>query len=127
LTSWSVRGAGWFYLWALDLEEVRGGRAYSETLFSLGCLVSLGVTSGCSFPGLVELLPHVFDSAGSAGVVFGLTRVVVEAVVLLPLVGVPAALAGRDSLSQEFVSGWLWWRFVAPCIASSVSYERERF
>ncbi|MQM10512.1 hypothetical protein Taro_043405 [Colocasia esculenta] len=25
------------------------------------------------------LLPHVFDSAGSAGVVFGLTRVVIEA------------------------------------------------
>ncbi|MQM18743.1 hypothetical protein Taro_051738, partial [Colocasia esculenta] len=26
-----------------------------------------------------------------------------------------------DSLSQEFVAGWLWWRFVAPCIASNVS------
>ncbi|MQM20103.1 hypothetical protein Taro_053118, partial [Colocasia esculenta] len=31
---------------------------------------------------LVELLPHVFDSAGSAGVVFGLTRIVVEAFTL---------------------------------------------
>ncbi|MQM21481.1 hypothetical protein Taro_054522, partial [Colocasia esculenta] len=31
------------------------------------------------------------------------------------------ALLCRDSLSQEFVAGWLWWRFVAPCVASSVS------
>ncbi|MQM15455.1 hypothetical protein Taro_048399 [Colocasia esculenta] len=46
LTSWSVRGAGWFCLWAINL---------------------------------VELLLHVFDSTGSAGVVFGLTRFVVEA------------------------------------------------
>ncbi|MQM16874.1 hypothetical protein Taro_049835 [Colocasia esculenta] len=30
-------------------------------------------------------------------------------VVLLPLVGVPAALPGRDSLSQEFVAGRSWW------------------
>ncbi|MQL99465.1 hypothetical protein Taro_032197 [Colocasia esculenta] len=26
---------------------------------------------------------------------------------------------GRDSLSQEFVAGRSWWRFVAPCVASS--------
>ncbi|MQL97328.1 hypothetical protein Taro_030021 [Colocasia esculenta] len=78
------------------------------------------------------------DSVGFARVVFSLTRVVVEAflcfryfvvlcsrVVLLPFVGVPAALAGRDSLSQEFVAGWSWWRFVEPCVASSVSCERE--
>ncbi|MQM08994.1 hypothetical protein Taro_041853 [Colocasia esculenta] len=47
-------------------------------------------------------------------------------VVLLPIVGVPAALAGRDSLSQEFVVGRLWWWFIAPCVANSVSSERER-
>ncbi|MQM01590.1 hypothetical protein Taro_034348 [Colocasia esculenta] len=35
-------------------------------------------------------------------------------------VGVPAALVGRDSLSQEFIAGQLWWRFVAPCVASSI-------
>ncbi|MQM18641.1 hypothetical protein Taro_051637 [Colocasia esculenta] len=52
LTSWRVRGAGWFCLWALDL---------------------------------VELLPHVFDFAGSAGVIFGMTQVVVEAFTLFPL------------------------------------------
>ncbi|MQL94420.1 hypothetical protein Taro_027080 [Colocasia esculenta] len=82
---------------------------------------------------VLRLLPHVFDSAGSAGVIFGLTRVVVKAftlfryfvvlcsrVVLLLLIRVPAALAGRDSLSQEFVAGWSWWRFVAPCVASSL-------
>ncbi|MQM18820.1 hypothetical protein Taro_051818 [Colocasia esculenta] len=32
-----------------------------------------------------RLLPHVVDSAGSAGVVFGLTRAVVEAFTLFPL------------------------------------------
>ncbi|MQM01326.1 hypothetical protein Taro_034091 [Colocasia esculenta] len=30
-----------------------------------------------------------------------------------------------DSLSQEFVVRRLWWRFVTPCVASSVSCERE--
>ncbi|MQL98627.1 hypothetical protein Taro_031339 [Colocasia esculenta] len=35
--------------------------------------------------GRTVLLPHVFDSAGSAGVIFGLTRVVVEAFTLFPL------------------------------------------
>ncbi|MQL92358.1 hypothetical protein Taro_024989 [Colocasia esculenta] len=30
-----------------------------------------------------------------------------------------------DSLSQEFVAGRSWWRFVAPCVGSSVSCERE--
>ncbi|MQM22367.1 hypothetical protein Taro_055417, partial [Colocasia esculenta] len=28
----------------------------------------------------------------------------------------------RDSLSQEFVAEWSWWQFVAPCVASSVSF-----
>ncbi|MQL86990.1 hypothetical protein Taro_019524 [Colocasia esculenta] len=32
---------------------------------------------------------------------------------------------GRDSLSQEFVAEQSWWRFVARCIASSVSCERR--
>ncbi|MQL74803.1 hypothetical protein Taro_007154 [Colocasia esculenta] len=27
--------------------------------------------------------------------------------------------AGRDSLSQEFIAGRSWWRFVAPCVASN--------
>ncbi|MQL74342.1 hypothetical protein Taro_006699 [Colocasia esculenta] len=48
LTSWSVRGAGWFCLWALDLVEV--------------------CAEGC--------FHIVFDSAGSAGVVLGWTLVV---------------------------------------------------
>ncbi|MQM19806.1 hypothetical protein Taro_052817 [Colocasia esculenta] len=109
LTSWRVQGPGWFCLWALDLQEVEVAVTSGETSFSLGCLVSLGVTPGCSFPTLrrSEML-------------------VLVSVVLLPLVGVPAALAGRDSLSQEFVAGRSWWRFVAPFIASSVSCERER-
>ncbi|MQM04057.1 hypothetical protein Taro_036854, partial [Colocasia esculenta] len=58
----------------------------------------------------------VFDSTGSAGVV----------VVASTFVGLPAALASRDSLSQEFVAGQSWWQFVVPCVASSVSCERER-
>ncbi|MQL99881.1 hypothetical protein Taro_032610 [Colocasia esculenta] len=52
LTSWSVRGVGWFCLWALNLVEVRGGLACGETSFSRGCSVSLVVTPGCSFPTL---------------------------------------------------------------------------
>ncbi|MQM07613.1 hypothetical protein Taro_040457 [Colocasia esculenta] len=45
-----VLNSGWFCLWVLNLVEVRGGRACGEMYFSLGCLVSLGVTLGCSFP-----------------------------------------------------------------------------
>ncbi|MQL75031.1 hypothetical protein Taro_007406 [Colocasia esculenta] len=92
----------------------------------------LGVSRGDTWlflPNLVEvwdigacletlLLPHVFDSAGSAGVVFGLTRVVVEAFLSFRCFVVPC---GRDSLSQEFVVGRSWWRFVVPFVASSVS------
>ncbi|MQM07119.1 hypothetical protein Taro_039956 [Colocasia esculenta] len=73
LTSWSVRGAGWFYLWALNLVEVRGGRACGETSFSLGCLVSLGVTPGCSFPtswrsGMLVLRRETLVSRGRFGI-----------------------------------------------------------
>ncbi|MQL92486.1 hypothetical protein Taro_025106 [Colocasia esculenta] len=32
--------------------------------------------------------------------------------------------SGRDSLSQEFITERSWWRFVASCVASSVSCER---
>ncbi|MQM19309.1 hypothetical protein Taro_052311 [Colocasia esculenta] len=74
-------------MWALNLVEVEVAVPTGETSFSLGCLVSLGVTLGCSFPtswrsgmlALVSCFRIVFDSAGSAGVVFGLTRVVVKA------------------------------------------------
>ncbi|MQM18942.1 hypothetical protein Taro_051943 [Colocasia esculenta] len=41
------------------------------------CFRFVGVPAALASKGL--LLPHVFVSAGSAGVVFGLTRVVVEA------------------------------------------------
>ncbi|MQL72368.1 hypothetical protein Taro_004721 [Colocasia esculenta] len=130
LTSWSVRGAGWFCLWALDLVEVANfpagsGCELQESVaavvrclccergcwfaraavgFVVGLRVHVGVSrrlreptcgvaftgvwlwsaepveDGClvGFPLLVGLLPDVFDSAGSARVVFGLTRVVVE-------------------------------------------------
>ncbi|MQM18502.1 hypothetical protein Taro_051498 [Colocasia esculenta] len=102
-------GPRWFCLWALDLVDVRGGRASGETSFSRGCSMSLVVTPGCSFPtswrsgmlgpgwfclwalDLVDVrggrasgetsfsrvcrgcFRIVFDSAGSAGVVFGPT------------------------------------------------------
>ncbi|MQM17093.1 hypothetical protein Taro_050060, partial [Colocasia esculenta] len=55
LTSWRVRGAGWFCLWALDLVEVRGGRAYGETVLLTWLL---GVSRGDTWlflPDLVEL------------------------------------------------------------------------
>ncbi|MQL84553.1 hypothetical protein Taro_017060 [Colocasia esculenta] len=58
------------------------------------------------------------DSAGSAGVVFGLTRVVVEAFLYFRCFVVlcsrltPLLSSGRDSLSQEFVVGRSWWRLV---------------
>ncbi|MQM20061.1 hypothetical protein Taro_053076 [Colocasia esculenta] len=31
----------------------------------------------------------------------------------------PLLSSGRDSLLQEFVARWSWWRFVAPCVVSS--------
>ncbi|MQM23242.1 hypothetical protein Taro_056305 [Colocasia esculenta] len=62
---------------------------------------------------VAPLLPHVFDSAGSSGVVFGQTRVVVEAFlsfrcfvvlcVCFRFVGVPAALASKGLLF-EFIT-----------------------
>ncbi|MQL92012.1 hypothetical protein Taro_024626 [Colocasia esculenta] len=84
LTSWSVRGARWFCLWTLDLVEVRGGCACGETLLLTWLL---GVSRGDTWlflPDLVEVCVEgcchiVFDSAGSTGVVFGPTLVVVEA------------------------------------------------
>ncbi|MQL79231.1 hypothetical protein Taro_011668 [Colocasia esculenta] len=55
LTSWSVRGAGWFWLWALDLVEVLGGRACGETLLLMWLLgVSRGDTS-LFLPDLLEV------------------------------------------------------------------------
>ncbi|MQM17873.1 hypothetical protein Taro_050854 [Colocasia esculenta] len=70
----------------------------------------------------------LFDSAGSAGVVSGPTLVVgrVPAALdgrdwlsLLSLVheAHPLLLSGGDSLSQEFVAGQLWWRFVLEVAA----------
>ncbi|MQL91530.1 hypothetical protein Taro_024144 [Colocasia esculenta] len=82
LTSWRVRGAGCFCLWALDLVEV-----FASAL--------------CS------------DFAGSAGVVFGLTRVVVEAFLCSAALWFSAVAlfarltsllsSDRDSVLQEFV------------------------
>ncbi|MQM09569.1 hypothetical protein Taro_042446 [Colocasia esculenta] len=92
------------------LEEWTGGSVYGPSTlwrsevavpvvrrcFSHGCSVSFVVTSGCSVPTswrygmLVLLLAHVFDSVGSVGVIFGLTRGCGR---------VPTALVGRDSLS----------------------------
>ncbi|MQM14261.1 hypothetical protein Taro_047192, partial [Colocasia esculenta] len=87
LTSWRVQGPGWFFLWALDLVEVEVAVPGGETSFSLGCLVSL------------ELLPYVFDSAGSTGVVFGLTRVVVESSIASTLLEFLLLWLVRDWLS----------------------------
>ncbi|MQL78384.1 hypothetical protein Taro_010814 [Colocasia esculenta] len=81
--------------------------------FSHGCSVSLVVTPGCSFltswvwdvgACVVRLWSHVV--APVFRVVFDLTRVEVEAFLFA------ATLAGRDSLSQEFVAGRSWWWLV---------------
>ncbi|MQM06270.1 hypothetical protein Taro_039092 [Colocasia esculenta] len=109
--------------------------------FSLGCLVSLVVTPGCSFPtsGRSRMLVIVLRLwsllvAPVFRVVFGLTQFLLLWLVrdwlsLLILVreAHPLLSSGRDSLSQEFVVGWSLWQFVASCVASSVSCERERF
>ncbi|MQM10819.1 hypothetical protein Taro_043720 [Colocasia esculenta] len=107
-------------------------------LFSSGCSVSCGDT-WLFLPDLMEVqdvgacvvrlwslvvAPVFFasacvDSAGSAGVIFGLTWVVVEAFALFPLLC-------RDSLSQEFIVRRSWWQFFVPCVASSVSCLRIR-
>ncbi|MQL89039.1 hypothetical protein Taro_021613 [Colocasia esculenta] len=122
-TLWRVRGPGWFCLWALNLvEEVQDVGA---------CVVRLG--SHVVAPGFHELfLSRRVCAEGyfrivllwpDPGVVFGLTRVLVE--FCFRFVGVPTALVGRDSLSQEFVTGRSWWQFAASCVASSVRCERE--
>ncbi|MQM02955.1 hypothetical protein Taro_035727 [Colocasia esculenta] len=103
------RGDTWFIL--PDLVEVQDvGACVVRLLSHVVALVfrELLCLNGC-MPRC--LLPHVFDSAGSARVVFGLTQVVVE------------ALLCRDLLSQEFIAGRSWWQFVAPCIANSVSWS----
>ncbi|MQM21702.1 hypothetical protein Taro_054746, partial [Colocasia esculenta] len=71
----------WFCLWALDLVEVRGGRASGET-FLLTWL--LGISRGDTWLCILDLMEVcaegcfriVFDSVGSVGVVFGPTLVV---------------------------------------------------
>ncbi|MQM02615.1 hypothetical protein Taro_035384, partial [Colocasia esculenta] len=99
--------------------------------------LSLVVTPSSSFPTSWRCMPRCFfriefDSAGSTGVVFGPTLVVGHGITLFRYFVVlcsrltPLLSLGRDSLLQEFIAGRLWWRFVAPCIAGSVSYERER-
>ncbi|MQL94780.1 hypothetical protein Taro_027442, partial [Colocasia esculenta] len=55
LTSWHVKGAGWFCLWALYLVEVLGGRACGETVILTWLL---GVSHGDTWlflPDLVEV------------------------------------------------------------------------
>ncbi|MQM18689.1 hypothetical protein Taro_051684 [Colocasia esculenta] len=143
LTSWRVRGAGWFCLWALDLVEVLGVYVCGETLFLTWLL---GVSRGDTWlflPNLVEVrdvgacvmrlwshmvapvfrellclsgcVPRccfriVFDSVGSAGVVFGLTRF------LLLCLGL--AVAGVRCRTAVVAA-------CSPCVANSVSCERE--
>ncbi|MQL88124.1 hypothetical protein Taro_020684 [Colocasia esculenta] len=66
LTSWRVWSPGWFYLWALDLVEVCGGRVCGEMFFLRGYSVLFVVRAeGC--------FRIVSDSAISAKVVSGPT------------------------------------------------------
>ncbi|MQL75336.1 hypothetical protein Taro_007711 [Colocasia esculenta] len=78
-----------------------------------------GGTRVCGFPDLVEcprcrLLPHVFDSAGSAGVVFSLTRVMVEFcfrllefLLLWLLFEFITYLTGLNSNPSRFLDPWV--------------------
>ncbi|MQM10598.1 hypothetical protein Taro_043489 [Colocasia esculenta] len=56
LTSWRVRGPGWFCLWALDLVEVSGGCVCGETFFSRVCSVLFVVTPAYLLPLFVGVL-----------------------------------------------------------------------
>ncbi|MQL75937.1 hypothetical protein Taro_008325 [Colocasia esculenta] len=65
----------------------------------------LGVSRGDTWLFLPDLV-EVWDIGCLCRVVFGLT------LFCFHFVGVPAALDGTDSLSQEFIAGRLWWRLV---------------
>ncbi|MQL70479.1 hypothetical protein Taro_002796, partial [Colocasia esculenta] len=93
LTSWSVRGARWFCLWTLDLVEVRDVGACVMRLWSH--VVALGFRELLC---LGSCFARV-DSAGSAGVIFGLTWVVVE--------------SSFASALLEFLLLWLLFEFIA--------------
>ncbi|MQL98788.1 hypothetical protein Taro_031502 [Colocasia esculenta] len=69
------------------------------------------------------LFPHVFGSTGSARVVFGLTRVVVEAFLSFRCFVV---LCGRDSLSQEFVARRSWWHLVHRTLPAGMASHGRR-
>ncbi|MQL94509.1 hypothetical protein Taro_027167, partial [Colocasia esculenta] len=130
LTSWSDRGAGWFCLWALDIVEVQDVGACVVRLWShvvalvFRELLCLGgcVTRVCFR--IVLLWPDPGCGSWRCSSCFRMCLTLLSSFASA-FVRVPAALAGRDSLSQEFVSGQSWWRFVAPCVASGVSCERE--
>ncbi|MQL77417.1 hypothetical protein Taro_009828 [Colocasia esculenta] len=119
LTSWRVRGVGWFCLWALILVEVRGGRAFGETVL-LTWLLSVSHDSGltwllrCSVSSFVSMgvcrgvASACVDSAGSVGVMFGLTRFAST------FVGVPAALTGKGLVIPT-----------EPCSRGSLPYSLQ--
>ncbi|MQM15634.1 hypothetical protein Taro_048583 [Colocasia esculenta] len=65
--------------WRSGMLDACVVRLWSHVVAPVFC--ELLCLDGC----VPRLLPHVFDSAGSVGVVFGLTRVVVEAFLCLPL------------------------------------------
>ncbi|MQL99876.1 hypothetical protein Taro_032605, partial [Colocasia esculenta] len=88
LTSWHVRGPGWFCLWALDLVEVRDSGLTWLLRCSVGLLSRWVCAEGC--------FHIVFDSAGSAEVMSGPTLVVGHGITLFRCFVV---LCSRDWLS----------------------------
>ncbi|MQL80887.1 hypothetical protein Taro_013333, partial [Colocasia esculenta] len=129
-------------LWSLVVAPV-----FRELLCLGGCvprvcfrILLLWPNPGCGSWCCSSCFCIVFDSAGFAGVVFDLTRFCFRLLEFLLLWLVrdwlslqslvceahpPLLSSGRDSLSLEFVARWSWWRFVASCVASSVSCKRE--
>ncbi|MQL90029.1 hypothetical protein Taro_022615, partial [Colocasia esculenta] len=70
----------------------------------------------------------VFDSTGSAGVMFGPTLVVGHGISLFRCFVAlysrltPLLSSGRDSLSQEFIAGRLWWRLVFGSVGGGTTF-----
>ncbi|MQM15264.1 hypothetical protein Taro_048206 [Colocasia esculenta] len=108
----AVAPARWFFLWALDLVEVRGSRSGGETSVSRGCSVSLVVTPGCPFltswrSRMLRVCAEgcfriVFDSVGSTGVVSGPTLVVGRGITMFR-----CFVSSLLPLSLEFLLLWL--------------------
>ncbi|MQM23963.1 hypothetical protein Taro_057033 [Colocasia esculenta] len=124
LTSWHVRGLGWFCLWALDIVEVCSGRVCGETFFSRGCsMVSMrplsrlvcvprvasALRTGYPFWALfVRLTPLLSSGAHATSVVFWFARATVGFVVGLRICGGVSRRLREPTCGVAFTSAGVW-------------------